>query len=173
MNNQSPLVPQGSLVEQKNKGRARVKIAVFFVLGIHGIGLLALLMQGCRNDGRPIMRQLSKRRRTWRLSRPSPILRPFPKLLILRPRRWWPAPRNTPSSSAIPSAPSPKNSMCQSRQSPKPTRMSCRPNSRSARRFTSRRLRRWRRRPLVLLAPHRPPLRRTASKSIQLSPGMC
>src|SRR5438034_4783579 len=50
MNIQSPLVPQGSLLEQKNKGRARVKIAVFFVLAIHGIGLLALLMQGCRRD---------------------------------------------------------------------------------------------------------------------------
>src|SRR5438094_5924887 len=45
----SPLVPQG-IVEQKNKGRARVKIAVFFVLAVHGVGLLALLMQGCRRD---------------------------------------------------------------------------------------------------------------------------
>src|SRR5436305_10692412 len=53
MNNQSPLVPQGSLLEQKNKGRARVKIAVFFVLAVHGIGLLALLMQGCRRDHEP------------------------------------------------------------------------------------------------------------------------
>jgi LysM repeat protein len=50
MNNQSPLIPQGSALEQKNKGRARVKIAVFFVLAVHGIGLLALLVQGCRND---------------------------------------------------------------------------------------------------------------------------
>ena len=50
MNEQSPLVPQGSLVEQKNKGRARVKIAVFFVLAVHGIGLLALLMQGCQKE---------------------------------------------------------------------------------------------------------------------------
>ncbi|HTL54832.1 MAG TPA: LysM peptidoglycan-binding domain-containing protein [Candidatus Limnocylindrales bacterium] len=48
MNN--PLVPQGSLLEQKNKSRARVKIAVFVVLGIHGIGLLALLMQGCKKE---------------------------------------------------------------------------------------------------------------------------
>ncbi len=47
MNNQNPLIPQGSVLEQKNKGRARVKIAVFFVLAIHGIGLMALLMQGC------------------------------------------------------------------------------------------------------------------------------
>src|ERR1051325_1372844 len=52
MNNQSPLVPQGSMLEQntKNKGRARVKIAVFFVLAIHGVGLLALLMQGCKGE---------------------------------------------------------------------------------------------------------------------------
>src|SRR5229473_1360239 len=48
MNN--PLVPQGSLLEQKNKSRARVKIAVFLVLTIHGIGLLALLMQGCKKE---------------------------------------------------------------------------------------------------------------------------
>lgn len=48
MNNQSPLIPQGSLLEQKNRGRARVKIAVFLVLAIHGIGLMALLMQGCK-----------------------------------------------------------------------------------------------------------------------------
>ena len=34
MNNQNPLIPQGSVLEQKNKGRARVKIAVFFVLAI-------------------------------------------------------------------------------------------------------------------------------------------
>ena len=50
MNNQSPLIPQGSLLEQKNKGRARVRIAVFVVLAIHGIGLLALLMQGCKKE---------------------------------------------------------------------------------------------------------------------------
>jgi len=50
MNNQSPLIPQGSLLEQKNKGRARVKIAVFLVLAIHGVGLMALLMQGCKRE---------------------------------------------------------------------------------------------------------------------------
>jgi LysM repeat protein len=52
MNNPSPLLPQGSVLEQntKNKGRARVKIAVFFVLAIHGVGLLALLMQGCKGE---------------------------------------------------------------------------------------------------------------------------
>jgi hypothetical protein len=53
MNNQNPLIPQGSALEQRNKGRARVKIAVFFVLAIHGIGLMALLMQGCGQSKEP------------------------------------------------------------------------------------------------------------------------
>ena len=47
MNSQNPIIPQGSALEQKNKARVRVKIQVFFVLAIHGIGLMALLMQGC------------------------------------------------------------------------------------------------------------------------------
>jgi len=55
MNNQNPLIPQGSALEQKNKGRARVKIAVFFVLAVHGIGLMALLMQGCGQSKEPAM----------------------------------------------------------------------------------------------------------------------
>ena len=50
MNNQSPLIPQGSLLDQPNKGRTRVKIAVFLVLAIHGLGLMALLMQGCKKE---------------------------------------------------------------------------------------------------------------------------
>jgi LysM repeat protein len=50
MNNPHPLIPQGSNLEQKNKGRARVKMAVFFVLAIHGIGLMALLVQGCHQE---------------------------------------------------------------------------------------------------------------------------
>lgn len=52
MNNESPLIPLGSLQEKKNQGRARVRIAVFFVLTVHGIGLLALLMQGCKQDNK-------------------------------------------------------------------------------------------------------------------------
>ncbi len=53
MNNPSPLIPQGSLLDQKNQGRARVRIAVFVVLAIHGVGLLALLMQGCKPSTPP------------------------------------------------------------------------------------------------------------------------
>jgi len=50
MNNQSPFLPQSSPTEQKNQARARVKIAVFFVLAVNCIGLMALLMQGCRQE---------------------------------------------------------------------------------------------------------------------------
>ncbi len=51
MNTQSPLVPQGSILEQKNRGRARVKIVVFSVLAIHVLGVLAaLMMQGCKQE---------------------------------------------------------------------------------------------------------------------------
>lgn len=47
MNNQTPLVPQGSL-DHKASGRARVKIGVFFVLSVHAVGLMALLLYaGC------------------------------------------------------------------------------------------------------------------------------
>jgi LysM repeat protein len=38
------------MLEQKNRSRARVRLAVFFVLSIHVIGLMALLMQGCRKN---------------------------------------------------------------------------------------------------------------------------
>src|SRR6266568_6282251 len=50
MNNESPLAPQGSMLEQKNQGRSRVKIAVFCVLAVHVVGLLALLLQGCKRE---------------------------------------------------------------------------------------------------------------------------
>jgi LysM repeat protein len=49
--NESPLVPQGSFLEQKNKGRARVRIAIFVVLAVHGVGLMALLLGGCKPNG--------------------------------------------------------------------------------------------------------------------------
>lgn len=54
MNNQNPVIPQGSALEQKNRGRVRVKIAVFFVLAVHGIGLMALLMAGCGQTKEPV-----------------------------------------------------------------------------------------------------------------------
>lgn len=47
----SPLIPQGSLLEQKTKSQSRVKIAIFSVLGIHVVVLsVALLVQGCKRE---------------------------------------------------------------------------------------------------------------------------
>jgi LysM repeat protein len=54
MNNQNPLVPQGSALEQKNKGRARVKIAIFLALAINGSFLMGLLMLGCGQTKEPV-----------------------------------------------------------------------------------------------------------------------
>jgi len=50
MNNPNPFVPQGSLLEEKNKTRSRVKLAVFCVVAINVLGLTALLMQGCKRE---------------------------------------------------------------------------------------------------------------------------
>lgn len=48
MKSESPLVPQGSFLERKNKGQARTRIAIFVVLAVHCAGVMALLMQGCK-----------------------------------------------------------------------------------------------------------------------------
>jgi LysM repeat protein len=50
MNNPNPFVPQGSLLEQQNKSRSRVKLAVFCVIAINVLGLMALLMEGCKRE---------------------------------------------------------------------------------------------------------------------------
>lgn len=50
MNSRNPLIPKGSNLEQQQNARSRVKLAVFFVLTIHVVGLLALLMQGCKRE---------------------------------------------------------------------------------------------------------------------------
>ena len=52
MNNSNPFIPQGSLVEQKNKKRARFQVAVLSIFGFNVLLLLGiLLIQGCgRSD---------------------------------------------------------------------------------------------------------------------------
>lgn len=55
MNNENPLVPQGSLLEQKNKSRSRVKTAFFCVLAVHVLAILtALIAQGCNRRQPPV-----------------------------------------------------------------------------------------------------------------------
>lgn len=50
MNNPNPFVPQGSLLEQQNKRRSRIKVGVFCVLAVGIVGLTALLIQGCKRE---------------------------------------------------------------------------------------------------------------------------
>ena len=38
------------MLERKNQGRSRLKLAVFIVVGIHVVGLTVLLMQGCKKE---------------------------------------------------------------------------------------------------------------------------
>jgi LysM repeat protein len=55
MNNENPLVPQGSLLEQKTKSRSRVKTAFFCVLAVHVLAILtALIAQGCKREQPPV-----------------------------------------------------------------------------------------------------------------------
>lgn len=53
MNNPNQSNPTGSILERKNQGRARVRLAVFIVLSLHVVGLMALLMQGCKREEAP------------------------------------------------------------------------------------------------------------------------
>jgi len=49
MNNSNPFIPQGSLLEQKNKKRARVKVAVFSIFAVNLLVVSPLLIQGCKD----------------------------------------------------------------------------------------------------------------------------
>jgi LysM repeat protein len=53
MNNPIQFNQPGSVSELRNRGRARVRVAVFVVLSIHVVGLMALLMQGCKREEAP------------------------------------------------------------------------------------------------------------------------
>ena len=51
MNNPSPLVPQGSLLEEKAKRKPDLRIAVLIVLA-HVVVIGGLLMQGCKKEAK-------------------------------------------------------------------------------------------------------------------------
>jgi LysM repeat protein len=50
MSNPNPFVPKGSLLEQQSKRRSNLKIGVSCVLAVGIVGLLAMLIQGCKRD---------------------------------------------------------------------------------------------------------------------------
>jgi LysM repeat protein len=53
MNSPSPLIPQGSVLEQKAKSQSRVKVAFFWVIGVHiAIFSVVLLVQGCKREAK-------------------------------------------------------------------------------------------------------------------------
>jgi LysM repeat protein len=53
MNNPSPLVPQGSLLE-RSRGKSNVRIAIFTILAVHVVLLSGLLMLGCKREAQQV-----------------------------------------------------------------------------------------------------------------------
>ncbi|HEY4414691.1 MAG TPA: LysM peptidoglycan-binding domain-containing protein [Verrucomicrobiae bacterium] len=50
MSNPNPFLPKGSLLEQQSQSRSRLKLAVFCVVAVGTLGLVAMLIQGCKRD---------------------------------------------------------------------------------------------------------------------------
>jgi LysM repeat protein len=50
MNNPNPFIPQGSLLEQKNRKRSRFQIAVFGIFAFNVLVIAPMLIQGCKRD---------------------------------------------------------------------------------------------------------------------------
>jgi LysM repeat protein len=53
MNSPSPLIPQGSNLEQQNRARKSLRMKIFCALGVNVVVLLVLLMQGCKREQPP------------------------------------------------------------------------------------------------------------------------
>jgi LysM repeat protein len=53
MNNPNPFVPKGSLTEQQDKRRTRMKLGVYCVLGVSVVSLMGMLIQGCKKEEPP------------------------------------------------------------------------------------------------------------------------
>jgi LysM repeat protein len=54
MNSPSPLIPQGSNLEQHNQARSSLKVKIFCAIGVNVAILLVLLMQGCKREQPPV-----------------------------------------------------------------------------------------------------------------------
>jgi LysM repeat protein len=50
MNNPNPFVPKGSLLEQQSKRRSHMKLGVLCVSVVGTVGLIAMLIQGCKRE---------------------------------------------------------------------------------------------------------------------------
>ncbi len=54
MNSPSPLIPEGSNLEQQNQSRSSIKVKIFCAIGVNVAVLLVLLMQGCKREQPPV-----------------------------------------------------------------------------------------------------------------------
>jgi LysM repeat protein len=50
MNNPNPFIPQGSLLQQKNRKRTRFQVAVFSIFAFNILVITPMLIQGCKRD---------------------------------------------------------------------------------------------------------------------------
>ena len=50
MNNPNPFVPKGSLLEEQSKRRSHLKLAVLCAVAVGGVGLMGMLIQGCKRE---------------------------------------------------------------------------------------------------------------------------
>ena len=107
MNSPNPFVPQGSLLELQSKRRSRVKIAVFCVLAVNVVGLMALLMQGCKREQTEVENQptIDTNETAMMNTNPPPVEASNPPVqppaVVPRPLRRKPPERNTSWSRAI------------------------------------------------------------------------
>src|SRR5580698_9997402 len=53
MNNPNPFIPQGSLLEQKNRKRTRFQVAVFTIFAVNILVITPMLIQGCKRETPP------------------------------------------------------------------------------------------------------------------------
>jgi len=53
MNNPNPFLPQGVFLEEKNKARNRLRLAVYFSISLSVMVLMVLLIQGCKKPAEP------------------------------------------------------------------------------------------------------------------------
>ena len=70
MNNPNPLIPQGSLMEQKAKGKPHLRVALFIV-AVHLVFLGGLLIQGCKKEEEPSGSQAAATNELSNLSPPD------------------------------------------------------------------------------------------------------
>lgn len=100
MNNSNPFIPHGSFLEQKNKARARLRIAVLFSISLSVMALMALLIQGCRKND-------AQQEEAANSNPPPELTNPTDTNSPATPPPAAPAPESNPPAPVPPPAPAP------------------------------------------------------------------